>query len=107
MRYQLQQHIMITLWAKQGVFAKAFTETLSKRFRWQYAVTSGVIGHVGRYHIGQLFSHLLVAYITMQSVISDSLKALWQNMLYHWSNEFDGRECLVFDLTCFMVPIPV
>lgn len=107
MRYQLQQHIAATLGAKQGVFPEAFEEALLKRFCRQNPVASGVNGSVSRNSLGKAFSHLLVTYITMQSVISDSLKALWQDVLHHSSNKLDGREGLVLDLTCFMVTIPV
>jgi len=98
---------MITLWAKQGVFAKAFTETLCKRFRWQYAVTSGVIGHVGRYNIGKLFSHLLIAYISVKTVVANSLKAFWQDVLHHSSHELEYGEGFMRNLSGFVVPIPV
>lgn len=76
---QLQQHIAIPLWAKQGVFPEAFEETLLKRFYGQNPVASGIDGYVSRNSLGKAFSDLLVTYITMQSVISDSLKALWQD----------------------------
>ena len=107
MRYQLQQHIAATLGTKQGVFPEAFEEALLKRFCRQNPVASVVNGNVSGNSLGNAFSHLLVTYVTMQPVISDSLKAFWQDMLYHPSNELDGGESLVFDLTCFMVTIPV
>ena len=43
----------------------------------------------------------------MQSVISDSLKALWQDMLNHTSDESQDRKSFMFNLACFVVPIPV
>ena len=78
MRNQLQRHIVITFGTKQRVFAEAIEETLLKRFFGHHSVASGVIGHLGRYNIGQLFSHFLIAYIAVQSVITDSVKSLWQ-----------------------------
>ena len=107
MRNQLQRHWLIALGAKQGVFAKAVEEPLSKRFRWQHSVASWVIGPSCRYNIGQLFSDLLVTYISMQSVVTDSVKSFWQNVLNHPSDEFEDRECFVFNLSCFMVSVPV
>jgi len=98
---------MITLWAKQGVFAKAFPETLRQRFRGQDAVTSGVIGPVGRYHIRQLFSHRLIAYMAVHPVIADSLKSLGQDVLHHSSQELQGREGFMLDLSGLVVMIPI
>ena len=105
--YQLQRHIMITLGTKQGVFAKAFKETLSKRFRRQHPVSTGIIGHLGRYNIGKLLSHFLIAYITVQSVITDSLKSFWQDVLCHSSDELECGEGFMLNLSGFMVTVPV
>jgi len=98
---------MITLGAKQGVFAKAFKETLSKWFRRQHPVSSRIIGHLGRYNICKLFSHLLIAYIAVQSVIADSLKSFWQDMLCHSSDELEYGEGFMLNLSGFMVTVPV
>jgi len=102
---QLQRHIAATLGAKQGVFTETFEETLLKRFCRQDPVASGL--NVSGNSLGNAFSDLLVTHITMQAVISDSLKALWQDMLYHSCDELDGREGLVLNLSCFMIPVPV
>ena len=107
MIYQFQRHIAATLGTKQGIFTEAFKEALLKRFCRQNPVSSGIDGYVGRSSLGKVFSDLLVTYIAMQSIISDSLKALRQDVLYHSSNELDGREGLVLNLSCFMIPIPV
>ena len=107
MRYQLQQHVTATLGAKQGVFTKAFEEPLLERFWRQNPVASGIDGCVSRNSFGKVLSHFLVSYVTVQSVISDSLKALWQDMLHHTSDESQDSESFVFNLSCFVVPIPV
>ena len=107
MRYQLQQHVAATLGTKQGVFTKAFEEPLLERFWRQNPVASGIDGCVSRNSFGKVFSHFLVSYVTVQSVISDSLKALWQNMLNHTSDESQDSESFVFNLSCLVVPIPV
>jgi len=107
MRNQLQRHWLIALGTKQGVFAKAVEEPLSKWFSRQHSVASWVIGHICRYNIRQLFSDLFVTYISMQSVITDSVKSFWQNVLNHPSDELEYRECFVFNLPCFMVMVPV
>ena len=107
MTNQLQQHIVATFWTKQRILAEAFEETLLKRFLWQYSVTSGVSGHLGRYNICKLFSDVLVTYIAVQSVITDSVKSLRQNVLNHTSDELEDRNGFVFNLSCFMVAIPV
>ena len=62
---------------------------------------------MSRYNIGKLFSHLFVTYISVQSVITDSVKSLWQNVLNHTSDESEGREGLVFNLLGFVVTVPV
>ena len=98
---------MITLGAKQGVFAKAFEETLSKRFRPQHPVSSGIIGHLGRYNIGKLFSHFLIAHIAVQTVVANSLKSFWQNVLCHSSDELEYGEGFMLNLSGFMVTVPV
>src|SRR3989339_1139620 len=43
----------------------------------------------------------------MQSVITDSVKTFWQNMLCHASYEFQYREGFVFNLSCFVITIPI
>jgi|GEM_PF-5794862 len=105
--YQLQRHFLMTLGAKQGVFAKAIEETLSKRFGRQHPVASGIIGHLGRYNIGKLFSHFLIAYIAVQTVITNSLKPLGQDMLYHSSDELEYGEGFMLHLSGFMFTVPV
>ena len=104
---QLQRHLVITLWTKQRVFAEAIEETLLKRFLWQHSVTFGVSGYISWDYFGKVFSHLLVTYIAVQSVITDSVKSLWQNVLNHTSDESEGREGFVFNLLGFVVTIPV
>lgn len=107
MRYQLQQHVAATLGAKQGVFTKAFEEPLLEWFCGQNPVSSGINGGVGRDDFDKVFSHFSVSYITVQSIISDSLKTLWENMLNHTSNESQDIESFMFNLSGFVVPIPV
>ena len=104
---QLQRHFVITLWAKQRIFAETVEETLLKRFGRQNPVASGVGRYVGRDDLGKLFSHFLIAYIAVQSVITDSLKTFWQNVLCHSSDELEYRESFMLDLPGFMVPVPV
>ena len=62
---------------------------------------------MGRYNICKLFSHLFVTYISVQSVIADSVKSLWQNVLNHTSDESEDRKCFVFNLLGFVVTVPV
>ena len=104
---QLQRHFVITFGTKQGVFTEVVEETLLKRFLRQHSIASGVSGYISRGDLPKLFSHLLVTYITMQSVVTDSVKSLWQNVLNHTSDESEYREGFVFNLSCFMIPIPV
>ena len=98
---------MITLGAKQRVFAEAIEETLLKRFLGRHSVASGIIGHLGRYNICQLFSHFLVTHIAVQSVISNSVKSFWQDVLNHSPQELEYVEGLVLDLSGFVVAVPV
>ena len=107
MRNQLQRHFVITLWAKQRVFAKAVEEALLKRLGRQHSVASGVGGYVGRDNLGKLFSDLLVSHIAVQSVITDSVKSLWQDVLDHPSHKLPCRESFMLDLSCFVIPIPI
>jgi len=104
---QLQRHIVIAFGTKQRVFTEAFEETLLKRFFGHHSVASGVSGHLVRYNICKLFSDLLVSHIAVQSVITDSVKSLWQNVLNHTSDELECREGFVFNLSCFVVAVPV
>ncbi len=97
----------MTFGTDQRIFSEAVEESLLKRFGRQNAVAVGVLRHIGRYDISQLFSHFLIAYVSVQAVISDSMKALGQNMLYHASNKTQGREGFVLNLSGFVVPIPV
>ena len=107
MRNQLQRHFVVAFRTKQWVFAKAFEETLLKRFRRQHSVPPGIIGHIGRYNIGELFSHFFVTYVSVQAVISNSLKTFWQYVLNHSSDELSSREGFMFNLFGFVIPIPV
>ncbi len=107
MTNQLQRHFVITFRTKQRVFAEAIEETLLKRFLWQHSVASGVGGYISRYNICKLFSHFFVTYISVQSVITDSVKSLWQNVLSHTSDESEGGEGFVFNLLGFVFTVPV
>ncbi len=107
MRYQLQRHFVITFGTKQWVFTKAFEETLSKRFCWQHSVAPGITGHMVRYNICKLFSHFFVTYVSVKTVISNSLKTLWQYVLNHSSDELESREGFMFNLLGFVITIPV
>lgn len=107
MRNQLQRHFVMTFGTDQRVFPEAVEEALLKRLGRQYSIAVGVFRHLGRYNISQLLSHFFIPYVSVQSVISDSMKSLWQNMLYHSSNKTQDRECFVFNLSGFVVPIPV
>ena len=107
MTNQLQRHFVVTFGTKQRVFAKTLEESLLKRFLRQHSVSSGVGGYVGRDDLGKLFSHFLIAHIAVQSVITDSMKSLWQNVLDHTSDELERRKGFVFNLSAFVVSIPV
>ena len=76
MKYQIHLHFITTFGTKQGVFAEVLEETLLKRFGWQDPVAFGVSGCISRDDFGKLFSHLFVTYISMQSVITDSVESL-------------------------------
>lgn len=104
---QLQRHFVITLWANQRIFSEAVKETLLKRFFGQHSVASGVSGYISRDDLDKAFSHLLVSNIAVESVITDSVKSLWQNVLNHPSDESEDREGFVFNLSCFVVTVPV
>ena len=107
MTNQLQRHIATTVGTKQRVFSEAIEEALLKRLGWQNPVASGVGGYIIRDDFGKVFSHLLVTDIAVQSIITDSLKSFWQNVLNHSSHELECREAFMLDLSCFMVSIPV
>ncbi len=104
---QLQRHFVITFGTKQWVFAEAIEETLLKRSRRQHSVASGVSGYISRDDLDKAFSDLLVSNIAVESVITDSVKSLWQNVLNHTSDESEDREGFVFNLSCFVVTVPV
>jgi len=107
MRNQLQRHFVVTFGTDPRVFSKAVEEPLPKRFWRHYSVAVGVLWHSCREDVSQLFSHLLIPYVSVKTIISDSMKSLWQNMLYHASNETQDGEGFMFDLPGFVVPIPV
>ena len=107
MRDQLQRHFVMTFGTDQWVFSKAVKESLLKRFGWHYAVAVGILRQIGREDIGQLFSHLLIPYISVEAVISDSVKSLWQDMLNHPSDECQDGQCFVFNVAGFVVSIAV
>ena len=104
---QLQRHIVTTFGTKQRVFLEALEEALRKRLGGQHPVASGVRRDIRREDLGQSFSHLLVTHIAVQSVITDSVKSFWQDVLNHTSNELACREGFMLNLSGFMVTIPV
>jgi len=97
----------MALWTKQGVFAKAVKETLLKRLCRQHLITSGISVYISGDDLGKLLSDLLVTHVAMQTVITDSVKTFWQNMLCHASNELQNRKCFMLDLPCFVITIPI
>ena len=104
---QFQHHVIPTFWTKQWIFSEAFEETLSERFWPKNAVASGVIGRLWRYNICEVFSDFLVTNIAMKPVITNSLKALWQDVLYHSSDELEDSKGFMLDLSGFVITIPV
>lgn len=104
---QFQHHVIPTFWTKQRVFPEAFEETLSERFWPKNAVASGVIGRLWRYHLCEVFSHFLVTHIAMKPVITNSLKALGQDVLDHSPDELEDGKGFMLDLSGFVIPIPV
>ena len=48
-----------------------------------------------------------MAAIAVQSITSNSLKALCQDVLCHSSDELEGRKGFMFDLSGFVIKIPV
>ena len=104
---QLQEHNVVAFRAKQRVFSKAIEEPLCEVLCRQNTVSSGITGHVGREDIFKIFSALLVTNIAVKPVITDSLKSLWQEVLHHSSYESQGRDGFMFDLSGFVVTIPV
>lgn len=107
MIYQFQEHNVVALGTKQRIFGEAFKEPLFERFGWKNTISSGIIGYVGREDIFDVFSALAVTNIAVKSVITNSLESLWQDVLYHSSDELYGREGFMLDLARFMVVIPV
>ena len=104
---QFQHHVIPTFWTKQRVFSEAFEEKLSKRLWPKNAVASGVIGRFWRYNLCVVFSHFLVTHIAMKPVITNSLKALGQDVLYHSPDELEDGKGFMLDLSGFVIPIPV
>ena len=104
---QLQRHFVIACRTHQRVFTEAVEEPLLKRFGWQDPVPSGRLRRAGREDLAKDFSHFLVSNISMQSVITDSLKTLWQDVLHHSSDESQDRESFMLNLPCGVVPIPI
>ena len=104
---QLQRHIVPTFGTKQRVFLEALEEALRKRLGGQHPVASGVRRDIRREDLGQSFSRLLVTHIAVQSVITDSVKSFWQDVLNHTSDELARREGFMLNLSGFMVTIPV
>jgi len=104
---QFQRHVIPTFWTKQRVFSKAFEEKLSERLWPKNAIASGVIGRLWRYNLCEVFSDLLVTHIAMKPVITNSLKALGQDVLYHSSDELEDGKGFMLDLSGFVIPIPV
>ena len=54
-----------------------------------------------------LFAHLGVADIAMESIIPDALKAFWQDVLNHTMDKVQSRERCVLDIGSAVIAIPV
>ena len=104
---QFQHHVIPTFGTKQRIFSKAFEETLSERFWPKNAVASGVLRHLWRDNLCKVFSHFLVTHMAMKPVITNSLKALGQDVLDHSSDELEDGKGFMLDLSGFVIPIPV
>jgi len=104
---QLQRHIVPTFGTKQRVFLEALEEALRKRLGGQHSVAFGIRRDIRREDLGQAFSDLLVTHIAVQSVITDSVKSFWQDVLNHPSDELACKEGFMLNLSGFMVTIPV
>ena len=107
MIYQLQQHIVTTFGAKQGIFPEAFEEALGEGFGWQHAIASCVSRRLCRDNICEVLPHFLVTNISVKSIISNSLEPLWQDVLYHSSDESQDSNSFMFDPACFVITVPV
>ena len=86
---------------------EALEEALRKRLGGQNPVASGVRRDIRGEDLGQAFSHLLITHIAVQSVITDSVKSFWQDVLNHPSDELACQEGFTLNLSGFMVTIPV
>jgi hypothetical protein len=107
MKNQFQRHFVSASRADKRVFPEALKEPLNERFHRQDPIAVGVVGHISRQYISKLPPAFSISYVCMQAVISDSLKTLWQNMLHHSFDELQHRQGFVFDLSGFVVSIPV
>lgn len=107
MKNQFQRHFVSTSRAGQRVFPKALEEPLSEMFHRQDPIAVGVVRQIGGQNIGNALSRFSISHIGMQAVVSDSLEALWQDVLCHPSYEPQCRQRFVFDLSGFVVAIPV
>jgi len=104
---QFQRHSIAAFGANQRVLTETVEEPLLERFCRQNSVASGVNRHICRYYFADSISHLLVSDIAVESVIADSVKPFWHNVLNHTADELQNREGLVFNLPCFVVTVPV
>jgi len=48
-----------------------------------------------------------IASVSVEAIIADALKAFWEDMLDHATDEDQDGESFVFDLAGFMIAIPV
>lgn len=104
---QFQRHFVSAVPADKRVCSKALEKSLEKRFHRQDPIAVGVVGHISRQYIGKLPPAFSISGVCMQAVVSDSLKALWQNVLNHPFDELQYRQRFVFDLSGFVVSIPI
>ena len=104
---QLQFHDLVTSWTSERIASKGLEKELSEGFARENPIAPGIDWHVMREDFGELCSDRFIADITVQAVIANSLKTLWENVLNHTTDKLKHRKVGMFDPFGMMVSIPI
>ena len=84
---ELKFHLLSALGAEQGVFIEGLEKELSKGLSRKNSKSPWVRWQSGRKYLRDVFTHVGVADVGVQAVVTDALKAFWKYVLNHLADK--------------------
>ena len=104
---QFKFHGAFAARAEKRVASEAFKEELLEGLPRQDAEAFGSGGYFCGEHCGDPGTVVLVADVAVESVVADALKAFREDMLNHAPDKAKDGQGFIFDLSGFVIPVPV